>query len=101
MISPLAQRQILQTAAVETVRLATEGAAQVQQEQARRQSFDAKLAEARSDVADVEKADVLRLADRGGRGGASREDHEGSGEAEEEGRSDPAEGAGPHLDLLA
>ncbi len=102
MITPLVQRQILQTAAVETVRLATEGAAQVQQEQSRKQAFDAKLAEARADVADVEEADVLRLTDHGHRGGgrpAGGQAHDGH--ADEGQASDSAEGAGPHLDLLA
>jgi len=103
MISPLTQRQILQTASAETVRLAMEGHAQVQQAQARKQSFDAKLAEAMVDVADVEETDVLRLAEREGRGrqpghGAG---HPGDEEAPAGGSQDPAEGAGSHLDLLA
>ncbi len=55
MISPLGQRQILQTAAVETVRQAMEGGFQVQREQARRQAFDAKLAEAQQAQAELIK----------------------------------------------
>ncbi|HEX9083051.1 MAG TPA: hypothetical protein VF768_12295 [Holophagaceae bacterium] len=101
MITPLVQRQILQTAAVETVRLASEGAAQVQQEMARRQSFDAKLAEARADVADVETADALRLTEREGRGGRGGAPHGEESEGGEASQADSAEGAGPHLDLLA
>jgi hypothetical protein len=67
MISPLGQRQILQTAAVETVRQAMEGGFQVQREQARRQAFDAKLAEAMLDVSDVAETDVLKLTEQGAR----------------------------------
>lgn len=101
MISPLTQRQILQTASVEAARLAVDGHAQIQQEQARKQAFDAKLAEAMVDVADVEETDVLRLTEREGRG---RQSGHGTGHGDEgspEAESDSAEGAGPHLDLLA
>lgn len=103
MISPLGQRQILQTAAVETVRLAMEGSTQVQREQARRQAFDAKLLEAMEDVPDVAAGDTLRLSDQG----AAEQDSGGehgtgaSGDLPEEEAPLPAEGAGPHLDLLA
>jgi hypothetical protein len=102
MISPLLNRQILQTASVEAVRLAAEGHALVQQEQARKQSFDAKLAEAMVDVANVEEADVLRLAEREGRGRQSGHGtgHPGEGEVPEQGL-DSADGAVSHLDLLA
>jgi len=104
MISPLGQRQILQTAAVETVRQAMEGGFQVQREQARRQAFDAKLAEAMLDVSDVAETDVLKLTEHG-----AHEQNQGAGHGtgatedlqEEEGRDTPAEGAGPHVDLLA
>jgi hypothetical protein len=103
MISPLGQRQILQTAAVETVRAAMEGGFQVQREQARRQAFDAKLAEAMLDVPGVSESDVLKLAERGAQDQGTRQEH-GTGATEdlsEEAEVTPAEGAGPHLDLLA
>ncbi|MFZ1375845.1 MAG: hypothetical protein WAS25_04560 [Geothrix sp.] len=104
MISPLGQRQILQTAAVETVRQAMEGGFQVQREQARRQAFDAKLAEAMLDVSDVAETDVLKLTEQGAREQDRRSGH-GTGAtedlSEEETVDIPAEGAGPHLDLLA
>jgi len=104
MISPLGQRQILQTAAVETVRQAMEGGQQVQREQARRQAFDAKLAEAMLDVSDVAESDVLKLTEQG-----AHEQKRGSGHGtgatedlpDEDDRGTPAEGAGPHVDLLA
>ena len=103
MISPLGQRQILQTAAVETVRQAMEGGFQVQREQARRQSFDAKLAEAMVDVADVAATDVLKLSEHGSQEQGGGREH-GAGATEDlpaELEDSQAEGAGPHLDLLA
>jgi hypothetical protein len=99
MITPLGHRQILQTAAVETARQAMDGAAQVQREQARRQAFDAKLAEAMTEVPDVAEADAMRLSSREGRR-EGRGHGTGASDEEEDGES-PAEGARPHLDLLA
>jgi hypothetical protein len=104
MISPLGQRQILQTAAIETVKLALEGAQQVQRELARRQSFDAKLQEAMEDVSDVAETDAMKLAEQSQDEPAGRQGH-GTGASEEDLQEDAdgssAEGAGPHLDLLA
>jgi hypothetical protein len=104
MISPLGQRQIFQTVAVETVKLAMDGGFLVQQEQARRQAFDAKLAEALFDVPDVSKSDDLKLAEHGAEEQSGRHLHS-TGSAEElpadETEGTPAEGARPHLDLLA
>lgn len=103
MISPLGQRQILQTAAVETVRLAMDGAAQVQREQARRQAFDAKLTEAMQDVPDVAAGDSLKLADQAPDDHHPGREH-GTGASEDlpgEPEAAPADRAWPHLDLLA
>jgi hypothetical protein len=103
MISPLGQRQILQTAAVETVRAAMEGGFQVQREQARRQAFDAKLAEAQLDVPEVGESDVLKLSEHGPQDQGSRQEH-GTGSSDElpvELKGPPADAAEPHLDLLA
>jgi hypothetical protein len=104
MISPLGQRQILQTAAVETARQALEGAAQVQREQARRQHFDAKLAEAMHEVPDVAETDGMKLSEHRAQDHPGGQPH-GTGASEElpvdEGGETPAEGAWPHLDLLA
>lgn len=79
-----------------------EGATQVQREQARKLAFDAKLQEAMAEVPDVGETDELRLSDpkeqkdgRGGRLGTGASDDL---EADPDGQ---AEGAGPHLDLLA
>lgn len=106
MISPLGQRQILQTAAVETVRQAMEGGALVQREQARRQAFEAHMAESLADVPEVAESDSLRLSedpsrDRGGRGGQGRRGAPGAQATAEAPGATPAEGAGPGLDLLA
>jgi len=104
MISPLTQRQILQTASVEAVRLSMEGGAQVQREQARKQAFDAKLADALLDVADVSELDKMNLAEQEAQEREARRRH-GTGASEEPPVEAPedtsAEGAGPHLDLLA
>jgi len=104
MISPLGQRQILQTAAVETVRQAMEGGFQVQREQARRQAFDAKLAEAMHDVADVTETDGLKLSEKGTKDQGESQEH-GTGASDDlpaEGSLEgQAEGARLHLDLLA
>lgn len=100
MISPLGQRQILQTLAAETVRQAMEGGAQVQREQARKRAFDAKLAEAMEDVAEVAETESMKLSERQGQGG-QQESATGASADEAEVEESPAEGAGPHLDLLA
>jgi hypothetical protein len=104
MISPLGQRQILQTLAVETAKAALEGGAQVQREQAQRQSFNARLSEAMLDVVDVAEADPLKLAEHGEQKEGKRSKH-GTGASEGEGEEEPensrAEGAEHHLDLLA
>jgi hypothetical protein len=103
MISPLGQRQILQTAAVETVRAAMEGGFQVQREQARRQAFDAKLADAMLDVSDVAETDGLKLTEHGPQDQGGKQGHStgASGDLPPETEATQAEGAGPHLDLLA
>ncbi len=103
MISPLGQRQILQTAAVETVRLAMDGSFQVQREQARRQAFDAKLAEAQKEVPDVGESDGLKLGNQAPRDQGSRQHGTGASEESPETNPDgtPAGPAEPHLDFLA
>lgn len=103
MISPLGQRQILQTAAVETVRQAMEGGAQVQREQARKQAFDAKLAEAMMDVKDITESEGLRQAEHGPQDQSGRQHGTGASAEHPDGTEEDlqAEGARPHLDLLA
>jgi len=80
-----------------------EGGLQVQREQARRQAFDAKLADAMLDVPEVAESDVLKLSEHGPQDQGGRRQHETGSSEELPGATDatPAEGAGPHLDLLA
>ena len=80
-----------------------EGSFQVQREQARRQAFDAKLAEAMLDVPEVAESDVLKLSEHGPQDQGNRQEH-GTGSADElpgDPESSPADAAEPHLDLLA
>jgi hypothetical protein len=105
MISPLGQRQIFQTVAIEAVKQAMDGGFQVQQEQARRQAFDAKLAEALLDVPEVSETDVLKLTKDDAQEESGGHPHStGSADelpGDEAAEETPAEGARPHLDLLA
>ncbi len=105
MISPLGQRQILQTAAVETAKLALEGGVQAQREQARKAAFDAKLAEALEDVPEISHSESMLLKGKSQEGQDSGAKH-GTGASEDlpaEAGTEitPAAAAGPHLDLLA
>jgi len=104
MISPLGQRQILQSASMETARLAMEGGFLVQREEARRQAFDAKLADAQLEVPDIPESEGLKLTEKNAQDHSSDHGH-GTGSSEEPPPEDadgtPAEGARPHLDLLA
>lgn len=80
-----------------------EGGAQVQREQARRQAFDAKLVEAMLDVPEVAESDVLKLTEHGSPNQETGQEH-GTGASEdlpEDAEVISAEGAWPHLDLLA
>lgn len=80
-----------------------EGGFQVQREQARRQAFDAKLAEAMLDVSDIAETDAMKLTEHGPQDQGGKQGH-GTGTSEDlppETGAAPAEGAGPHLDLLA
>jgi len=80
-----------------------EGGFQVQREQARRQAFDAKLAEALLDVPEVMESDVLKLSEHGPQDQGKRQEH-GTGSSDDppgEPEGSPADAAEPHLDLLA
>lgn len=104
MITPIGQRQVLQTVAAEAVRAAHEGNEQVQREIARRQVLDQRLAEDQGAVHQVSSTENLRLEENaqeqrrhGGRPG-----REELPEAEAvEGAGSPAGPADSHLDLLA
>lgn len=103
MITPIGQRQILQTAVAEAVRAAHEGGEHVQREMSRRHILDRQLAEAQGAVHQITSSENLRLEEnpkeqkRGQRG-----PHPG-GEPREDGSPEPGP-AGPAdstLDFLA
>ncbi|MEI6593367.1 MAG: hypothetical protein WCL47_08995 [Holophagaceae bacterium] len=105
MISPLGQRQILQTASLETARQALEGGVQAQREQARKAAFDAKLAEAMLDVPEISHSESMLLKEHGKEEQGAASKH-GTGASEDlpvepDSEATPAVTAGPHLDLLA
>jgi hypothetical protein len=94
MISPLAYRQVLQTATLEAVRQSAEGGQQVAREQARRHALELRQAEEADEVHDVAEVSVPGLTERRERGGHG---HGPSSDEEEA----PAEDAEKHLDFLA
>lgn len=104
MITPIGQRQVLQTVAAEAVRAAHEGNEQVQREIARRQILDQRLAEDQGAVHQVSSAENLRLEEnpheqrrRGGHPAQEEPTEAEDGEPEPR----PAGPADSHLDLLA
>ena len=103
MITPIGQRQVLQTAAAEAVRAAHEGGEHVQREIARRQVFDQRMAEDQGSVQQVTSSENLRLEEnprdqkrgqRGSQEGGSQE----PGETGAPGQAGPADST---LDFLA
>lgn len=103
MITPIGQRQILQTASAEAVRAAHEGGEHVQREIARRQILDQQLAEDQGAVHQVTSSENLRLEeDARERKRREREAKEGKpGEPAAGSGESPAEAAESHLDFLA
>ena len=103
MITPFAQRQIFQTANIESVRAAHEVSEQIQREHARKKTAEDHAAEDQATVHMIPESDRIRTGERReGKGqGGSEEQPPGEGE-EREGTSN--ESAGPadsHLDFLA
>lgn len=103
MITPIGQRQILQTASAEAVRVAQEGGEQVQREIARRQILDHQLAQDQGAVHQVTSSENLRLEeDARERKRREREAREGkAAEPADTGGDSPAAPAESHLDFLA
>ena len=103
MITPIGQRQILQTVVAEAVRAAHEGGEHVQREIVRRQIFDQLMAEDQGSVHQVSSTENLRLEEnareqkRGGRGRPEESPRETDGE-EAAGQAGPADST---LDFLA
>lgn len=104
MISPVAQRQIFQTAHVEATRQAHEVADQLQREMASRQAADDRLTEGMVEVHEISHAEQIRTEERKER---RRQQHAANHEGPEVDEEEPGEApekagpAGPHLDLLA
>jgi hypothetical protein len=103
-ITPILQRQMLQTAALEAARAAHEGNEEMQREVARRQFLDHRLAEDQASVHQVSTAENLRLEKnpqerkRGGGGKGSQGPGRGGGEEPPE---DGAGSAESHVNILA
>lgn len=103
MITPIGQRQILQTVAAEAVRAAHEGGEHVQREIVRRQLLDQQLAEDQGSVHQVSASENLRLEEnareqkRGGKGRPEGSPRDADGE-EVAGQAGPADST---LDFLA
>lgn len=103
MITPIGQRQILQTAVAESVRAAHEGGEHVLREMARRHLLDRQLAEDQGAVHQVTSTENLRLEEnpreqkRGQHGPREGEPRE-AGSGEQPGPAGPADSS---LDFLA
>lgn len=101
MITPLAQRQMFQTANIEAVRAAHEVSEQIQREQIRKKVADDHAAEEQASVRGIPASDQIRTEERG-----HRNQEQGAGESGEGGEPRPgedgkAESADSHLDFLA
>ena len=106
MITPLAHRQVFQTANVEAVRMSLEMSEQIQREAARRKIAEDRLLEDQSNVPEIGAAESLRAEERDGRKNQERsmadEDGEGVREQAEEGIFfSPMEPEGKQIDILA
>ena len=91
MITPLGQRQVLTTAAMEAVRVAHEGAVQSQQVESRRQAFVNRQAEGQYEVPGIEESDSLRLDPEGERGGEREVGEETPGQPGSQAQKDESE----------
>ena len=105
MIGPLAQRQVHMASNMEGLRQAHDMSEQLQREAGRKQAAEDRLAEAKSEVPQIPKAEGLRTEERqgrqghpGSRGKAPAEDLDEEEEAEDPGAAKSAE---RHLDFLA
>lgn len=101
MITPLVQRLILTTAAMEAVRQGHEGAVQGQQLLARRQAVLDRMTEAHEEVPQVKGSQDLRLDPDHQQRDQSSAESEGGEPPQGEGPAEGAEPAEGHLDFLA
>lgn len=103
MLSPLAQRQVFQTANIESVRAAHEVSELIQREQALKKAAEDHAAEDQAAVHMVPGSDRIRTEERrGGRGqGSAEEQSPSADEGEEKPLEDKAVPADSHLDFMA
>jgi hypothetical protein len=104
MITPLAQRQIFQTAHTEVANKAQEVSGQLARDAAFKKVMDERFTEEQASVHTVPKSEGLRIGERGAKGG--QEEHPGREKEPEEDAGEPAPEASAgsaegHLDLLA
>lgn len=99
MITPLAQRQMFQTANIEAVRAAHEVSDQIQREQSRKKTAEDRAAEDQASVRGIPASEQIRTEERERNRNQHREP-EDEGEPQS-GADETAESADPHLDFLA
>lgn len=99
MITPLAQRQMFQTANIEAVRAAHEVSDQIQREQSRKKVADDHAAEEQASVRGIPASEQIRTEERERNRNQQRETENG-GEPQT-GVDEKAESADSHLDFLA
>ena len=99
MITPLAQRQMFQTANIEAVRAAHEVSDQIQREQSRKKTAEDRAAEDQASVRGIPASEQIRTEERERNRNQQRE-AEDEGEPQS-GTDGTAESADSHLDFLA
>lgn len=99
MITPLAQRQMFQTANIEAVRAAHEVSDQIQREQSRKKTAEDRAAEDQASVRGIPASEQIRTEERERNRNQHRES-EDEGEPQS-GTDKTAESADSHLDFLA
>lgn len=99
MITPLAQRQMFQTANIEAVRAAHEVSDQIQREQSRKKTAEDRAAEDQASVRGIPASEQIRTEERERNRNQQRE-AEDEGEPQS-GTDETAESADSHLDFLA
>ncbi len=99
MITPLAQRQMFQTANIEAVRAAHEVSDQIQREQSRKKTAEDRAAEDQASVRGIPASEQIRTEERERNRNQHRES-EDEGEPQS-GTDETAESADSHLDFLA
>ncbi len=99
MITPLAQRQMFQTANIEAVRAAHEVSEEIQREQIRKKVADDHAAEEQASVRGIPASEQIRTEERK----RNRNQHPESkdGGEPQSGADEAAESADSHLDFLA